>query len=363
MIQQSVAYAIHQSHGGAVQTICNTYAGSTNLQGMAAAQLSENVDLIDEQSASFLGAASGLNIPSIGFEFFKGANTRIDVVYTRIIQQINAYVDKWNNVALSYYDHYLTMARTRLQEALEMKESILAKAYTLLEKVANEHLTRIAEQIDTISGCNNWYKAKFSTEDELIQICLRISTEEVASEANFDEYVYEITSGIETSLNDWDSYVETALTDIQMAESRYASMIKQMFDTMFSDVDTFVSTILGYVNDNIDNIAAYRGVIKPVSVDSINATGTITPVIQTGVTRLKWKRWIDPPQENIIQYYETPRHLSWVDDKPLTVKSVVVTEAYKLSTAKWTPAADNKFGTNIVSDAILINDTKWKSKT
>lgn len=335
MIQQSIAYAIHQSHGGAVQTICNVFSGSTNVQGMAAAQLADAVDLIDTDSKTFLGAATGLNIPTLAFEYQKGANQRIDTVYKRIISQIDSFTDKWNNVVMSYYDHYMIMARTKLQESLEMKENIIAKGYTLLEKVANEHLVRIAEQIDTISGVNNWKKAQFTTADELIQICNRINVEREASVQNYNEYVTEIQEGIDSATNDWDSKITQALNDMQDCESRYAAMIKDILGTMFADVESFVNGLCEELDYTVESVCAYRNVDKVVSIEIGSSIGVTSRHISAAVSRLRWHRWIDLGSANVISEYQTPSSLPWEDAELIEVTPITTFDVDRLGRNRW----------------------------
>jgi hypothetical protein len=251
------------------------------------------------------------------------------------MSQIDGFTDKWNNVVMSYYDHYGTMARTKLQEALEMKENIIAKGYALLEKVANEHLARISEQLDTITGVNNWKKAQFTTEDELIQICMRINVERVASEANYDDYIDEIIAGIEESLDDWDNKVDQALQDVQEFEVRYAAMIKDILGTLFTDVYTFVDGICNQLDYALENVCAYRNVEKVVSISTTESLGSTIVRATGGVSHLTMHRWRELDVDLISGEADTPNSLPWNDAEEVIIIPIAKSEADRLSRNRW----------------------------
>jgi hypothetical protein len=334
MIQQSVAYAIHQSHGGAVQTICNVYSGSMNMQGLSVGQIADNADLLDSDLKAFISAATGVNIPTLTFEFTKGANTRVEAVYKRVMSQVDSFTDKWNNLIIGYYDHYHTMARTKLQEALEMKENIMAKGYALLEKVANEHLARIAEQIDTITGINNWYKAAFTTVDELVQICLRVDTEVDASIQNYNDYTDEILESIEDACIDWDIKINNALSDIQECEAHYAGMIKDIFSVIFNDVRIYTSYLCDEVDKAVENVCAYRNVTKPTVISTIESLGEFEKPELLSVYRTHYRKWADTDAITLIPETQSPHGMPWSYIIP--VADVPIVElAYVLSRNRW----------------------------
>lgn len=340
MIQQSIAYAIHQSHGGAVQTVCNVYSGSTSVQGMAAAQIADMSDLIDDDSKAFIGAAAGLNIPSLAFEYTKGANSRITEVYKKVVSQIESLTDKWNNTVMSYYDHYGVMCRTKMQEALEMKENILAKAYTFLETVSKEHLARISEQIDTVSGAISWFGAGFTSAGELDQICIRVDIEREASEAHFDQYVDEVLSGIEDALLDWDSKVDQALSDMGEYESRYAYMIKDIFGVLFNSVYSFAELVCSQVDLALENVCAYRNVDKVMSIGVLDQLGTDEIKVTTGVSRLTFRRWSELEAGNITGDADSPSSLPWEDAEKATTVEVTEYPTDRLGRNKWVSISD-----------------------
>lgn len=314
MIQQSIAYAIHSSHAGSIGTVCNVYSGSASLSGMSASEVGANPDLVDRGTKGFLSASMGLNIPSLAFELTRGVNTRISDVYARIIQQADSFLDEWNDLALDYYRHYHSMARTRFQDALEMRESITAKAYGFLEQTANEHLARISEQLDTMDGAKAWFDADLLSVDELKQIALRVDIERQASEANFDDYKDEILDGIETAVNDWAEKVAQALADMKECEAHYAVLFKSIFGTLFADVNTFVQIICDEVDKTVEDVCAYRNVKQAVKIEVATELGVVESSPETEIYRLRYQRWFSIPNITRVYEYQRPRGLAWSED-------------------------------------------------
>jgi hypothetical protein len=314
MIQQSIAYAIHSSHAGSIGTVCNVYSGGASLSAMSASEVGGNVDLVDRGNKAFLGASMGLNIPSMAFELFRGANTRISDVYARIIQQADSFLDEWNDLALDYYRHYHSMARTRFEDALTMRESITAKAYAFLETASNEHLARVSEQLDTLDGAKAWFDADLMSSDELKQIALRVDIERQASEANFDDYKDEILGGIEVALSEWDEKVAQALVDMKECEAHYAVLFKSIFGTLFADVNTFVQIICDEVDKTIEDVCAYRNVKQAVKIEVATDLGAVESSPETEVYHLRYQKWFSIPDITVVYEYQRPSGLPWSED-------------------------------------------------
>jgi hypothetical protein len=322
MIQQSIAYAIHTSHAGAVGTVCNVYSGSASIHGMQAETIGENIDLCDRATRGFLSSAVGLNTPSVAFLLTRGVNRRVEEVYSRIMTQINSLLDEWNDLALGYYRHYHTMARNRLQDALEMKESILKRAYGFLEQVANEHLSRINEQLDTLEGARAWYESNLISVDELKDIALRVNLEREASEENFDSYKDEILKSVEEALYDWDDKIQQALNDMKECEFRFYLLVDRIFGTLFDDVRDFVRTLCDEADKTIEDVCAYRNIRQAVKIEMVEELGKGEMSPEVEVYRLKWNKWVQIPNINVVYEYQSPRGLKWesadVEPKPVT---------------------------------------------
>jgi transcription termination factor NusB len=166
------------------------------------------------------------------------------------------------------------MARNRFQDALEMYESLLTRAYSLLEQVANDHLSRINEQLDTLEGARSWYESGFISVDDLKDIAIRVNLERQASENSFDEYVNEILESVETAKSDWDSKINQALDDLKTCISKYASFVSSVLGTLFNDVLAFVNAVCSEANTVVENVCAYRNVTKPVDVEVSDKLGS-----------------------------------------------------------------------------------------
>jgi hypothetical protein len=313
MIQQSIAYAIHTSHAGSIGTVCNVYSGSQNLSVMQAESLGQNADLSDRGVKSFLSAGAGMNIPTSAFILAKGANTRIGDVFNRVMGQVDSLLDEWNDLALNYYRQYHTMCRNRLQDALEMKEKVVVQAYGFLEQVANEHLSRISEQLDTLDGAKAWFDASLCSTDELSQISLRINIEREASEDNFDSYKTEVLENIEHAVDEWDSKINQALEDMQDCEYRYSLLIKNIYSQLFSDVTMFARIIIDEVNKTVEDICAYRNVPQAVKIVQCTALGETESSPETEVSFLPYKSLKQISALTVMYECVRIRGIKWLD--------------------------------------------------
>jgi len=270
MIQQSIAYAIHSSHAGSIGTICNVYSGSTYLSGAEGSSIARYSDYADREFKAFLSAELGRNIPTTAFDLLRGANERIEDRYRKVVTDIDGLLTEWNDLALNYYRHYHSMARTRLDNAITMKESATERAYGILEQIGNEHLARISEQLDTLQGCKSWWDAGFLTDDELRDIAIRIKLEKEASEDNYDEYKADVISAIAGAIATWDAKVTQALGDLTDNEAKYNSLVKSVFSTLFADVSDFANEIVNAVNMAVEDVCAYRNVGKALGFELIS---------------------------------------------------------------------------------------------
>jgi hypothetical protein len=329
MIQQSIAYAIHTSHAGAIGTVCNVYSGSQSLSGMSAPELGNGADLNDRGTKAFLSGATGLNIPSLAFEVNRGVNTRIGDVYNRILTQVDSLLDEWNGLALGYYSQYHTMARSRFQDALEMKEAILTKAYGFLEQVANEHLARISEQMDTLDGAKAWFDAGLLSSDELEEIALRVDIERQASEANFDDYKEEVLDGINVAVSDWDSRITNALNDLKSCEDKYCIVINSILSTLFNDVTEFARTVCDEADKMVEDVCAYRNVEKAVKITLTDVIGNVEMSPETEIYRLSRKKWAVASSYTVIKEYIEYSGVAWQSDT-LHDTGIQVEELYTL---------------------------------
>ena len=268
MIQQSIAYAIHSSHAGAIGTIGNVYSGSMYLSGAQASSIGSNADYFDNYLRGFLGAEVGLNKPTLTFDLVRGANTRIGEIFGAMMRNMDTFLDEWNDLALSYYRQYHTMCRERFASAITMKESATDRAYSLLEQVGNEHMARISEQLDTLEGAKAWWDAGLMSDDELKDVAIRVDLERNASETNYDDYKTDITGAITGAVSTWDAKITQALGDLTDNETKYNVLIRSMFDGMFKQVSDFAEMIVGLVQKSIDDVNAYRNSKMEINVAS-----------------------------------------------------------------------------------------------
>jgi len=284
MIQQSIAYAINASHAGSIGTVANVYSGGASMHGTEAVNVGRNADYIDRYTRAFLSASCGLNIPTLTEALVRGANQRIEERFRSLMRSVDSLLDEWNDLALTYYRHYHSMARSRFEEALRMKETAVERAYSLLEQVANEHLARISEMLDTLEGAKQWYDAGLLTEDELNEIVLRVDLERQASENNYNELTSDILDAITSTTTEWDDKIQRALQDMSNNEDIYKTMITDAINKIFENVSLFVYQLTERISDTIEDVSAYRNISVPQVLTA--PTPRLVPVMLT--IKLKW---------------------------------------------------------------------------
>jgi len=266
MIQQTIAYATHTSHAGSIGTMANVYSGSMYLSGAEATEIGRNADYFDRYLNAFLSAEVGLNKPTLNFALVRGANQRLGDIFREMFSDMDMLRNEWNDLALSYYRHYHTMARERFADAIKMKETAVERAYGLLEQVANEHLARISEQLDTLEGAKSWYDAGFLSEDELNDIALRIDLERQASQINYTDVKTEVTNAITSAITTWDTKITVALGDLTDNETKFNILVKACLNVMFTNVSSFVEMLVGKVANALEDVNAYRNSERTIQI-------------------------------------------------------------------------------------------------
>jgi len=312
MIQQSVAYAISNSHAGSIGTIANIYSGSASLHAMELERVAEYADLIDRKLKAFLHASAGLNTLATAFKVQRGVNSRIAELYQVVQNAVERLQSEINDTQLEEYRHYITMARNRFQDALEMYENIVSRAYTMIEQLAQEHLTRIAEQLDTLEGAKAWYDGGYISEDELREIAIRIDLERQASEENWNEMVNEITSLIEEEIKNWDVYIQNLLYDYMYAKGVYAIVLSNIISSVLSEVYSVVSTFVNEAYKMVEDVCAYRNVKPPVKFEVADTLGEFEMSPEAELYRLPMRKWTDCPNRIVVMEYQMPSPKMWV---------------------------------------------------
>jgi len=355
MIQQSVAYALGSSHAGSIGTVANVYSGSAPLSTFQASSIGSTVDYTDRNLKAFLSAEVGQNIPSLAFSLVQGANQRLEELYRAILRDVDNLLNEWNDLAHDYYRHYHSMARTRLENALEMKEQLVTRAYALLEQVGNEHLARISEQLDTLEGAYEWYKAGLLSDSELEDIALRVKLEVEASIQNYNEYKEEILSSVEDALVTWDEKIDNALNDLKQIEFKYAMLIRNILSTLFTDVERFANAIVDMVDKAIEDVCAYRNVNKSVSVEVVTELHPALPFLPVEVDYLYWRRWESIPDYTVEFETQNPRTLNWRDADEDSPPYEKVSEVVELRWGSWISISDY----TVISHYQSPHGVKW----
>ena len=264
MIQQSIAYAIHSSHAGAIGTIGNVYRGSASLSVAYGDNVGEDTEFVDDKLAGFIGASIGANLPTVGYQLIRGGNRRLSEHVTRLQRDMGSLIDEWNDLTLSYYRQHHTMARDEFGNAIGMKKDAVSRAYSILEQMGHEHSRRIAEQLDTLVGAKEWFDATLISEEELIMVATRVNLERIASEANYDDYKTAVLNAVTSTITDWDTYVATAMSDLTNNEALYNELINEALTHIIYDVAIVVDIILEKANLIFEHICAYRNIFPPI---------------------------------------------------------------------------------------------------
>jgi hypothetical protein len=266
MIQQSIAYAIHASHAGSIGTITNVYSGSASLGAGKESAVNQATDQYDRLHRAILNASSGLNLPSTAAEIVGGANSRLDVYLNRVMADMQGFIGEWNDLIMGYYRRYSTLAHTRYENAVTMKEDVVTRAYALLETVGNEHLKRINELMDSMEGAYNWYEAGMCSYDELNEIVTRIELERQASEQVYDEYKTAVMQSITNAIIDWDAKITQGYNDLTDMETEWKTLLASVMSPVISDTINFASFLISVCDKAISDVCAYRNIIPPISV-------------------------------------------------------------------------------------------------
>jgi len=311
MIQQSVAYAISNSHAGSIGTIANIYSGSAPLHAMELERVSEYADLLDRKLKAFLNASAGLNVLATAFKIQQGVNSRIGELFRTVQEAVERLQNELNDSQLEEYRHYITMARNRFQDALEMYENIVTRTYTLIEQLAQEHLTRIAEQLDTLEGARAWYDGGFISEDELREIAIRINLEREASEENWNEMLDELTSIIEEQIRNWDIYINELLTEYMLAKASYATVLSDIIAGTLNEVYRIVSGFVEEAYKMLEDVCAYRNVKPPVEFEMASSLSEFEASPENELYRLRIRKWRDAPQYTVVMEYQMPSPKLW----------------------------------------------------
>ena len=264
MIQQSIAYAIHSSHAGAIGTIGNVYRGSASLSVAYGDNVGEDTQYVDDKLAGFIGASIGANIPTVGYQLIRGGNRRLSEHVTRLQRDMGNLIDEWNDLTLGYYRQHHTMARDEFGNAIGMKKDAVSRAYSILEQMGHEHSRRIAEQLDTLVGAKEWFDATLISEEELIMVATRINLERIASEANYDDYKTAVLNAVTSTITDWDTYIATAMSDLTDNEALYNALINEALYHIIYDVSVIVDALLEKCNLILEHVCAYRNLIPPL---------------------------------------------------------------------------------------------------
>lgn len=291
MLHQSIAYAIHASHAGSIGTIGNVYSGGMYLSGAESSGIGEEAEHLSRGLRAFLSAEVGQNLPTLAFNLVRGANRRLEDSLRGILSQVDTFVSEWNDLSLAYYRQYHTLAMTRFTDAIKMKENVTDRAYSLLEQMANEHLARINEQLDTLEGGKNWFDAELMSSEELGDVGLRIGLEVEASEDDWESHKTAILKAIDDAMIEWDLKVNQALDDLTDSEYRYCILIRQMLDEVFTDVIQFVSQLVGYCESAVADVCAYRNIEQPVNINVQDPLTHIETASEYDVSRMYYQKW------------------------------------------------------------------------
>jgi len=311
MVQQSVAYAISNSHAGAVGTLCNVYSGSASIHPFEVERVAMYADLIDRSLKAFLSASAGLNIPALTLKLQHGANQRIAEVFRQLQTQIDRLIDEWNDQHLDQYRHYITMARNRFQDALEMYENIVTRVYTLIEQMAQEHLSRIAEQLDTLEGARAWFDGGYISEDELREIAVRVNLEREASQDNWEEMVEELSSLIEETTRDWKVHVMTLYYEYVDAKALYLTVISRSIRSVISGIVKYVDELAEELTKTVEDVCAYRNIPRVTEMKRADSLGVYEMSPEVGVFRLPTRRWRDTSPYTVVMEYQMPSPKLW----------------------------------------------------
>jgi len=355
MIQQSIAYAIHSSHAGSIGTIGNVYSGSMYLSGGEASNIGESAEFLSRGLRGFLSAEVGQNTPTVAFNLVRGANRRLEDVYRRIVTQMDSLLDEWNDLTLSYYRHYHSMCRERFADAIKMRETATDRAYALLEQIANEHLARIVEQLDSLEGAKSWFDSNLMGSEELAETALRIDLEVQASIEDYEAHKDAVLKAINTTIEEWDTKIDQALNDLTDSEYRFCLLVRQIFDEIFVDVTEFVSQIVSMCDNAVSDVCAYRNVKTSVNIVEHDPVTVVEKTSEVDVSRLFPRRYEQVPEITVVGECEEVNGIAWQQIVEEEVVAVAVLPYERLDRKRYEQVAE----ATVIGDYDYLPLTSW----
>ena len=101
---------------------------------------------------------------------------------------------------------------------------------------------------------------------------MRVDLERQASEADYNEYKTAILEAISNAETNWDTFVNTALNDLTVIETKYMMLIRSILDSLFNNVASIVEGLANELNITIEDVCAYRNTEKVVTISKEEVT-------------------------------------------------------------------------------------------
>lgn len=258
MIQEGMSQAIQTNMGGAFQTIVNVYRGAAPLYTNDLINLGQHITGFDPRLSAFLAAAAGCNLPSTGGYLVFGARQALDDSMRVITEQMIRHLEDWNEATFVFIRVAWNMARQLLLDALHLKREIAERYARIRERIAETHLARANEYLDSLEALKRWYEAGMLGDEDLKLAVARIQAEIEASQTAYDEALEALDEAYQSALQQVEQRVTTAVSLLYDAISLYRTFWNRLARKADEVMLDQVGQVADYLSETLDGVSSYR---------------------------------------------------------------------------------------------------------
>ena len=279
MLQEGLSYAVQTSMGGALQTILNVYRGGSPYPSDNTFQIGRMIRQLDARLAAFLTASAGYNMPTAGADLLYGALQGIDDNMGRLDEQAQRLLDEWNEICLSFIRIGVNMARSVFMEAIALERELAERYARVRERIAETHLARANEYLDSLEAIKRYYEAGFIDEHTYERNLIAIKAEIEASIKVYDEAIQALDEAYEDAKREISWRIQRAFTIMTMAVRLFHEVVERYQEVFTETVQEELKAWRDYLFEALDSVASYRNVPTPVHYQTVIREVEVRPAI------------------------------------------------------------------------------------
>jgi len=268
MIQEGFTNAIQTSVGGAFQTMLNVYRGASPPPTDYARDIAQEVESVDAKTLSLIWAMTGFNYPTLTFDILRGLHLQLDEKARDTYNQILDIIREWNDYTLTFHRLLLAEARARFSRTVEFVEDAIERAYSVTERIVNQHLARVNEFLDSLEGLRRQYDAGMIDEETLAIESRVIHLEALGSKEAYDSYISEIETFISKAREEVDSYVNQVLSELPLIYEEIAAQLTKPINAGVNAFNAWLEVMLDKVTEALAGVRAYRNIREPTRLST-----------------------------------------------------------------------------------------------